>query len=228
MWYGSSVLRHGRSRPFLRYHASRLRRKRCRNAGAGTRVRALWQRPYNPTVKIYTKTGDTGDTSLFDGTRVRKTDPRVVAYGDVDELQACLGMVRAAGLPADLDEMCLSLQRDLFALGARLADPTHKIAKRVEKIVIDDESIDAARGLDRRARYRDSAAAALHPVGRLPGRRGAALRAHRVPPRGALDAALGADAVEPIVIVYMNRLSDLLFTMARAANHRAGATETPW
>ena len=92
-------------------------------------------------MKIYTKTGDTGDTSLFDGTRVRKTDPRVVAYGDVDELQACLGMVRAAGLPKDLDEMCLSLQRDLFALGARLADPTHKIAKRVEKIVINDESV---------------------------------------------------------------------------------------
>ena len=74
-------------------------------------------------MKIYTKTGDSGDTSLFDGTRVSKTDPRVAAYGDVDELQACLGVVRAAGLPADLDEMCLSLQRDLFALGARLADP---------------------------------------------------------------------------------------------------------
>ncbi len=92
-------------------------------------------------MKIYTKTGDSGDTSLFDGTRVRKTDQRVVAYGDVDELQACLGVARAAKLPQDLDDMCLSLQRDLFALGARLADPSHKIAKRVEKIVIDDASV---------------------------------------------------------------------------------------
>ena len=92
-------------------------------------------------MKIYTKTGDSGDTSLFDGTRVRKTDPRVVAYGDVDELQACLGVARAAKLPQDLDDMCLSLQRDLFALGARLADPSHKIAKRVEKIVIDEASV---------------------------------------------------------------------------------------
>ncbi len=180
-------------------------------------------------MKIYTKTGDSGDTSLFDGTRVSKTDPRVVAYGDVDELQACLGVVRAAGLPPDLDEMCVSLQRDLFALGARLADPSHKIAKRVEKIVIDEDSVDAARRLDRSARHRDSAAAPLHPVGRRAGGRGAAPRAHGVPARRARRCcSLGKDAVEPVVIVYLNRLSDLLFTMARAANHRAGATETPW
>ena len=62
-------------------------------------------------MKIYTKTGDTGDTSLFDGTRVRKTDPRVVAYGDVDELQAASGVARAAALPAARDEMCVALQR---------------------------------------------------------------------------------------------------------------------
>ncbi|MEJ7666411.1 MAG: cob(I)yrinic acid a,c-diamide adenosyltransferase [Hymenobacter sp.] len=92
-------------------------------------------------MKIYTKTGDSGDTSLFDGTRVRKTDPRVVAYGDVDELQACLGVARAASFRRELDDMCLSLQRDLFALGARLADPSHKIARRVEKIVINDTSV---------------------------------------------------------------------------------------
>jgi cob(I)alamin adenosyltransferase len=97
-------------------------------------------------VKIYTKTGDAGDTSLFDGTRVSKTDPRVAAYGDVDELQACLGVVRATSLPDDLNDMCVALQRDLFALGARLADPRHKIAKRVEKIVIDDASITRLEG----------------------------------------------------------------------------------
>jgi cob(I)alamin adenosyltransferase len=179
-------------------------------------------------VKIYTKTGDAGDTSLFDGTRVRKTDPRVAAYGDVDELQACLGVVRAAGLPTDLDEMCVTLQRDLFALGARLADPSHKIAKRVEKIVINEDSVARLEGwID----WLDAEIPALRHFILSDGvAAGAALHLARTVCRRAERAvlALGADAVEPVVLIYLNRLSDLLFTMARAANHRAGATETPW
>jgi cob(I)alamin adenosyltransferase len=180
-------------------------------------------------VKIYTKTGDAGDTSLFDGTRVRKTDPRVAAYGDVDELQACLGMVRAAsGLPRDLDDMCLTLQRDLFALGARLADPSHKIAKRVEKIVIDDQSVARLEG------WIDALDAELPPLRHFilsdGCAAGAALHFARTVCRRAERAilSLGTDAVEPVVIIYVNRLSDLLFTMARAVNHRAGSPETAW
>jgi cob(I)alamin adenosyltransferase len=179
-------------------------------------------------VKIYTKTGDSGDTSLFDGTRVSKTDPRVAAYGDVDELQACLGVVRAAGLPQDLDDICVTLQRDLFALGARLADPSHKIAKRVEKIVINDDSVTKLEGwIDRL----DTEIPALrHFILSDGAPAGAALHLARTVCRRAERAvlSLGKDAVEPVVLVYLNRLSDLLFTMARAANHRAGATETPW
>lgn len=179
-------------------------------------------------MKIYTKTGDSGDTSLFDGTRVSKTDLRVVAYGDVDELQACLGVVRAAGLPSDLDEMCVSLQRDLFALGARLADPSHKIAKRVEKIVVDEASVTRLEGwIDRL----DTEIPALRHFILSDGcPAGAALHLARTVCRRAERAVLvlGKDAIEPIVIIYINRLSDLLFTMARAANHRAGAVETPW
>ena len=179
-------------------------------------------------MKIYTKTGDSGDTSLFDGTRVSKTDPRVAAYGDVDELQACLGVVRAAGLPKDLDEICVSLQRDLFALGARLADPSHKIAKRVEKIVINDDSVTRLEGwIDRL----DAEIPALrHFILSDGAPAGAALHLARTVCRRAERAvlSLGKDAVEPVVIVYLNRLSDLLFTMARAANHRAGSPETPW
>ncbi len=179
-------------------------------------------------MKIYTKTGDTGDTSLFDGTRVRKTDLRVAAYGDVDELQACLGMVRTAGVPKDLDEMCLSLQRDLFALAARLADPSHKIAKRVEKIVINDASIARLEG------WIDQLDTEIPPLRHFilsdgcPA--GAALHFARTVCRRAERSILSLDAraVEPIVIVYVNRLSDLLLTMARAANHRAGTTETAW
>ena len=179
-------------------------------------------------MKIYTKTGDAGDTSLFDGTRVSKTDPRVVAYGDVDELQACLGVARAAALAADLDEMCVSIQRDLFALGARLADPSRKIAKRVEKIVIDDDSVTRLEGwIDRL----DTEIPPLrHFILSDGGPAGAALHLARTVCRRAERAvlSLGKDAVEPVVVIYLDRLSDLLFTMARAANHRAGATETPW
>lgn len=179
-------------------------------------------------MSIYTKTGDSGDTSLFGGVRVRKTDPRVVAYGDVDEVQACLGVVRAAGLPADLDEMCVTLQRDLFALGARLADPTHKIAKRVEKIVIDEASIARLEG------WIDKLDTEIPPLRHFilsdgcPA--GASLHLARTVCRRAERSvlSLGADAVEPVIIVYLNRLSDLLFTIARAANHRAGVPETQW
>ena len=179
-------------------------------------------------MKIYTKTGDAGDTSLFDGTRVSKTDPRVAAYGDVDELQACIGLARAAALPADLDEMCVTLQRDLFALGARLADPSHKIARRVEKIVINDDSIARLEG------WIDRLDTEIPPVRHFilsdgcPG--GASLHLARTVCRRAERAvlSLGQGAVEPVVIIYLNRLSDLLFTMARAANHRAGSPETPW
>jgi cob(I)alamin adenosyltransferase len=179
-------------------------------------------------VKIYTKTGDSGDTSLCDGTSVSKTDPRVVAYGDVDELQACLGVARAAGLPADLNEMCVSLQRDLFALGARLADPSHKIAKRVEKIVINDESVSRLEG------WIDKLDAEIPPLRHFilsdGSAGGASLHLARTVCRRAERAilSLGKDAVEPVVVVYVNRLSDLLFTMARAANHRANSPETPW
>jgi cob(I)alamin adenosyltransferase len=179
-------------------------------------------------VKIYTKTGDSGETSLFDGTRVSKTDPRVVAYGDVDELQSSIGMARAMSLPHDLDDMCLALQRDLFALGARLADPSHKIAKRVEKIVIDDASVARLEG------WIDRLDTEIPPLrhfilsGGCPG--GAQLHLARTVCRRAERSILllGAETIEPVVIVYINRLSDLLFTLARAANHRAVCPETPW
>jgi cob(I)alamin adenosyltransferase len=179
-------------------------------------------------VKIYTKTGDSGETSLFDGTRVSKTDPRVVAYGDVDELQAVLGVAIAAGVDDELRQMLVALQRDLFALGARLADPSHKIAARVSKIVIDAASVDRLEG------WIDALEAGLPPLrhfilsGGAPG--GAALHLARTVCRRAerTTLALGADAVEPVVRVYLNRVSDLLFVMARAANHRAGIAEIEW
>lgn len=179
-------------------------------------------------MKIYTKTGDDGTTSLFDGTRVAKTHPRVVAYGTVDELNAHLGAARAAGLDEDLGGRVTHIQRDLFALGARLADPRHKIADRVAKATIGDADVERLEG------WIDGLEAELEPLrhfilaGGSPA--GAALHVARTVCRRAEANALaiGQDEVEPVVLVYLNRLSDLLFVLARAANHRAGVAEQIW
>src|SRR5262249_52283863 len=137
MWYGSSVLRHGRSRPCRRYHVSRRCRNRRRSGGGGIVKRGrFWGISYNFRVPLYTRTGDAGETSYFDGTRVRKDDPRLETYGDVDELNAWLGFVRASGIEPSVDADLDRLQRDLFALGAQLADPGAKVASRITKAVV--------------------------------------------------------------------------------------------
>ena len=186
---------------------------------------------HNRSVKIYTRTGDAGETGLFGGARVLKSDPRVSAYGEVDELNAWVGLVRAqATLAADaqMSDMLERIQRDLFGLGARLADPARKIAERVAKAAVTDEDISRLEG------WIDLLEAELPPLRRfiLAGGSptGASLHAARTICRRAERAivGLGGDAVEPALLVYMNRLSDLLFMMARAANHRAGVTELEW
>src|SRR5205085_12081909 len=93
-------------------------------------------------MKIYTRTGDSGETSLFGGTRVGKDDPRVAAYGDVDELHAYLGLARAHGADAEIDAELVKLQRDLFALGAQLADPTGQVGTRISKAVLRDDDVE--------------------------------------------------------------------------------------
>ena len=177
-------------------------------------------------MKIYTKTGDTGDTSLFDNTRVRKSDPRVDAYGEVDEVNACLGAARAAGVDADIAALLESVQKDLFALGARLADPSARIAGRVAKAAVTDAEV------TRLEEAIDRLETALPPLRRfiLPGgsAAGAALHLARTVCRRAERRVVALDQVEPAVIVYLNRLSDLLFVMARAVNHRAGVPEVEW
>ncbi len=178
--------------------------------------------------RIYTKTGDAGETGLFDGTRVSKADPRVEAYGGVDELNAWLGLARAEGVPGDIDDMLASIQVQLFALGSLLADPRHRIAARVEKATIGQADVQRLEG------WIDDLDLKL-PVLRnfiLPGgtRAGAALHLARTVCRRAERhiVSLGKGAVDSVAIVYVNRLSDLLFIMARAANHRAGVSETEW
>jgi cob(I)alamin adenosyltransferase len=179
-------------------------------------------------VKIYTKTGDAGETSLFGGRRVSKADARVAAYGDVDELNAWLGFVRSNLSDGQLGEMLEHLQRDLFALGARLADPGHKIAERVVKATVTDADITRLEG------WIDQLESELQPLRRfiLAGgcTAGAALHVARTVCRRAERSvvSLGPDAVETELLVYINRLSDLLFVMARVTNHRANQPETEW
>lgn len=179
-------------------------------------------------MRIYTKTGDAGETSLFDNTRVSKSDPRVDAYGEVDELNANLGTVCASGIDADLATEIEKIQKELFALGARLADPRSRIAERVTKAAVSDTDV------QRLEKLIDTLENELPPLRRfiLPGgsSSGALLHQARTVCRRVERRviALGAGAVEPIVIVYLNRLSDLLFVMARAANYRAGMTEIEW
>lgn len=179
-------------------------------------------------MKIYTKTGDTGETSLFDNSRVSKADARVDAYGEVDEVNACLGVARSAGVDADVDALIETLQKDLFAIGARLADPSARIAPRVTKAAV------SARDVERLEQAIDRLETELPPLTRfiLPGGSpaGAALHLARTVCRRAERrvVGLGSAHVEPIVIVYLNRLSDLLFVLARVVNHRSGARETEW
>jgi cob(I)alamin adenosyltransferase len=179
-------------------------------------------------VRIYTKTGDSGETSLFDNTRVSKSNSRVDAYGEADELNAMLGTVGASGIDVDLNTELEKIQKELFAIGARLADPRSRIAERVTKAVVSEKDV------ERLERLIDKLEAEVPPLRRfiLPGgsSSGALLHQARTVCRRVERrvVALGADAVDPIVIVYLNRLSDLLFVMARAANHRAGVPEVEW
>ncbi len=200
--------------------------------GAGAPPR----RPY--IVKIYTRTGDSGDTSLLGGTRVSKSDPRVDAYGEVDEANAWLGFSVAClkepastGQPAadcsDIADALVRIQRDLFALGAQVADPSAGVGTRVAKAALGDADIGRLEELI------DRLDAELPPLRKfiLAGgvRPGAALHVSRTVCRRAERRLVALDPpVDPILVRYLNRLSDLLFVMARAVNHRAAVPETEW
>ena len=157
-----------------------------------------------------------------------KADARVDAYGEVDELNACLGAARAAGIDADIATVLEGIQKQLFALGARLADPSARIAGRVTKAAITAADVEALEGTI------DRLEAELPPLRRfiLPGgsAAGAQLHVARTVCRRAERrvVALGPGEVDSILVVFLNRLSDLLFVMGRAVNHRAGMPETEW
>ena len=182
-------------------------------------------------MKIYTRTGDTGETSLFGGTRVGKDNPRVAAYGDVDELNALIGVARLAAGDADgtaaLDTELVHLQSDLLAMGALLADPSGTVGEKISKAKITDADV------TRLEKVIDTFEAELPPLTSfiLPGGGscGATLHVARAVCRRAERTMVALEpAVDPLLLKYINRLSDLLFVLARAANHRTGAVETVW
>jgi cob(I)alamin adenosyltransferase len=178
-------------------------------------------------VKIYTRTGDSGQTSLVGGTRVRKDDARVDAYGEVDELNALLGVACTSELDADLLGILSPIQRDLFALGAQLADPSEKLEPTIVKAFVSDNDV------TRIEHAIDRFDVELPPLKRfiLPGgsRAGAMLHLARTVCRRAERRMVALDPpVDPVLLRYINRLSDLLFVLARVVNHRAGMSEIEW
>lgn len=177
---------------------------------------------------LYTGVGDHGTTALFDGATVSKTDARITAYGDVDELNAVIGLAHASGLSGALTEMAVSVQRDLFAVGALLADPRSRIADRVTKATI--ETTDVKRlelWIDRLDEELPTLKNFILPGG---SHAGAILHHARTVCRRAERriVALGVTSLNPHLLRYVNRLSDLLFVMARSANYGAGAVEIEW
>ena len=181
-------------------------------------------------MRIYTRTGDEGDTGLFGGGRVPKDDPRVEAYGAVDELNAAIGMARAIELMPRVDEILAPVQRDLFGLGAILATPDLvKMQEQLAKARIDDARItQLERAIDAGEDELEPLKAFILPGGTP---KAAALHVARTVCRRAERRVVHLQQtveLPPLVTIYLNRLSDLLFVLARVANRRAGAGEVTW
>jgi cob(I)alamin adenosyltransferase len=181
-------------------------------------------------MKLYTKTGDAGSTGLFGGGRVSKDDIRVEAYGDVDELNAVIGLARCIEMMPRIDEVLVPIQRDLFAIGALLATPDRdKMAQHLEKARIDGARIaELERAIDDSESELEPLRAFILPGGTpkasaLHVARTVCRRAERHVVRLQREVEMPA-----LAVIYLNRLSDLLFTLARLANRRGGKGEVTW
>ena len=178
--------------------------------------------------RIYTKTGDGGDTSLGDGRRVPKTDLRIGAYGGVDELNAVLGVTLAAGLPPDLAAIVLRIQNDLFDVGADLCVPESEVPPAHPPLRITVSQVEQLE------RWIDAANERLQPLTSFILPSGSAAAAHLHHARtvcrrveiGVVELA-ARDRINPRVVIYLNRLSDLLFVLARVANND-GRNDVLW
>jgi cob(I)alamin adenosyltransferase len=183
-------------------------------------------------MKIYTRTGDDGDTGLFGGARVKKTDGRVCAYGTVDEANAMVGSAHASpALSPWLREQLHLVMRDLFDVGAELATPPDaagKLSARLQSHIHDARITELERAIDA---VDDQVPPLTTFV--LPGGSEAAARLHiaRTVVRRAEREVVALAAETPVrndVLRYLNRLSDALFAWARLANHQKGIADVPW
>jgi cob(I)alamin adenosyltransferase len=175
--------------------------------------------------RIYTKTGDKGETGLVGGLRVSKDSPRVRAYGDVDELNSVLGLARAFTRDTEIDTSLEGLQRDLFSIGANLASTNqgHGLPSISKNMVVTLEE-----AIDRFQSQLSPLTAFILPGG---SETGALLHFARTVARRAernIVALSKTERVSENLVPYMNRLSDLLFVLARLANHREGREEMEW
>ena len=179
-------------------------------------------------MKIYTRTGDTGSTGLFGGPRVSKDDDRIESYGTVDELNATIGMARAAGLSDEVDGQLDTIQHELFSIGAELATPdpdehdlriiseTH-VGRLESWIDQHEQSIPDLKHFILPCGH--PASAALHLA------RSTCRRAER---RVVTLVRHHETNISEELIIYLNRLSDLLFVLTRVVNHQAGISEVQW
>jgi cob(I)alamin adenosyltransferase len=181
-------------------------------------------------LKIYTRTGDSGETGLFGGGRVLKDHPRVCAYGDVDELNSAIGVVRCTAPVAFHDALLEMVQRDLFAIGGHLATPDpERVRKALEKAELSPSRVDLfEQTMDEADKELPPLTAFILPAGAP---KAAALHLARTicrrAERNVVHLGTTADVPE-LFVIYLNRLSDLLFTMARQANHQAGNGDVTW
>lgn len=181
-------------------------------------------------MKIYTRTGDGGDTGLFGGGRVAKSHPRVAAYGDVDELNSVLGVVRATPPTDRFDQLLESIQRDLFSLGGLLATPDPSlVAKAIAKAALSIERVAELEQVIDQADHELPPLRAFILPGGSP--KAAALHLARTVCRRAERSVVGLSQeteLPQLFVTYLNRLSDLLFTLARLANHQSGGADVTW
>ncbi len=176
-------------------------------------------------MNLYTKTGDDGSTGLFGGQRVPKDDVRVSAYGEVDELNAVIGLAITHVTKDELSDMLKLIQSDLFTLGSELATPS---GDRVRISIQASHITQLETWLDRTCAETQDLKSFILPGGcplaaTLHVARGVCRRAERSVVRLSHETTLSSH-----LIVYLNRLSDLLFALARLANHRQGTAELPW
>lgn len=180
-------------------------------------------------MKIYTKTGDKGETGLIGGERILKSELRLHAYGEVDEANAALGVALSAmGTDNPEQELLLHIQNDLFRAGAELATPSESSAKTPCEFLSENNVTFLEDAIDRMEKGLPPLSEFILPGG-SPG--GSHLHYSRTVVRRAERACVALHETEPlseILLQYLNRLSDLLFVLARLENKRAGVADIPW